>query len=121
MAVPTLGYPSRTEAVLALKSQGLATEAIADRIGISASAVTGLVASAGRSKYRRKAWMEIGETSIAGNHFMEVRFPQTTLRQLRPHASRRGISVVTLIQRIVGEVASSAIVDAVLDDGEGAS
>jgi hypothetical protein len=123
MATPTLGYASRTEAVLALSAEGLAPAVIAGRIGISVNAVTGLVSSAARSKHRRA--MEAARAAptamgqdVSPSSRLDVSFPQTTLRRLRPFASRRGISVGTLIQRIVFEVASEGMVDAVLDDGE---
>jgi hypothetical protein len=45
---PTLGYPSRTQAALALKAEGLRTAAIAERMGVSENAVTGLLAGAGK-------------------------------------------------------------------------
>lgn len=43
---PTLGYGSRTEAAVALKADGLTEQAIAERIGVSRNAVSGLLASA---------------------------------------------------------------------------
>lgn len=44
---PTLGYASRTEAALALKAKGLNNVAIAERMGVSRSAVYNLLAYAG--------------------------------------------------------------------------
>ena len=51
-AKETLGYPSRTDAVLALAAQGLDRRAIAARIGIAPSTVAALVSSAQRAKGR---------------------------------------------------------------------
>jgi DNA-binding NarL/FixJ family response regulator len=48
----TLGYPTRTEAVIALAAQGLDNRAIGARIGISPSTVAALAASAARAKGR---------------------------------------------------------------------
>lgn len=41
-AIPCLGYPSRTAAVLALRGQGLSTREIAVRIGIEVKTVAAL-------------------------------------------------------------------------------
>lgn len=52
MSKETLGYPTRTEAVIALAAQGLDNRAIGARIGISPSTVAALAASAARAKGR---------------------------------------------------------------------
>ena len=54
---PTLGYPSRTEAAIALKREGLDIPAIAAKIGISQGAVSGPLANGGyyALRARRKA------------------------------------------------------------------
>tara|TARA_B100001105_G_C22195940_1_gene359014 strand:+ start:83 stop:514 length:432 start_codon:yes stop_codon:yes gene_type:complete len=49
---PTLGYPTRTDAVLALVEQGFDNRAIAQKVGISTSTVSGLIASSRRAKAR---------------------------------------------------------------------
>lgn len=51
---PTLGYPSRTDAVHAMRAQGLDARAIGDRIGIPPETVTALEASASRERRRRE-------------------------------------------------------------------
>lgn len=43
-AKPTAGYPSRTQAAAALRAEGLRDSEIAQRLGISANAVSGLLA-----------------------------------------------------------------------------
>lgn len=48
----TLGYPTRTDAVIALAAQGLDNRAIGAAIGISPSTVAALTASAARAKGR---------------------------------------------------------------------
>jgi endonuclease YncB( thermonuclease family) len=45
-AKPALGYASRTQAAQALEREGLSTQAIAGRLGISQNAVSGLLAGA---------------------------------------------------------------------------
>ncbi len=46
---PTLGYPSRTAAVLGLRDQSLTDQKIARRIGITTACVSALECSALRS------------------------------------------------------------------------
>ena len=105
---PTLGYPSRTAAVLAMRAQGRSTSAIADILGIDKGTVGALEASATRSRARRPAEAN-GRT---------VLFPVEILDRLRPHADRRGISANELARRIVDAVAEDNLIDAVLEDGD---
>lgn len=104
---PTLGYPTRTAAVEALREQRLSTGEIAARIGISRAAVTALEHSAGRRKTRPAE--QLGRT---------VLFPADVLEALRPHAERRGVHPNALARRIVECVVDDDLVDAVLDDRE---
>ncbi|BAV64789.1 hypothetical protein [Sphingobium cloacae] len=55
MSKETLGYPTRTEAVIALAAQGLTNREIGEKIGIAASTVAALAASAQRAKTIRRA------------------------------------------------------------------
>lgn len=104
-AKPTLGYPSRTAAVLALRSQGLDDVEIACRIGIRREAVSALAWSAeGR---RRRPAEANGRTVV---------FPVTVLARLIPYAAARSISTNELARRIVEAAVDDSIVDAVLDD-----
>lgn len=52
MSKETLGYPTRTAAVLALVEQGFDNRAIAQKVGISTSTVSAILVSAARSKAR---------------------------------------------------------------------
>ncbi len=52
MSKATLGYPTRTEAVIALAAQGLDNREIGARIGLSPSRVAAGAASAARAKGR---------------------------------------------------------------------
>ena len=104
---PSLGYASRTDAVIALRNEGRSTRAISAALGISASAVTGLEHSAARPKRRPRPAEEMGRT---------VLFPADVLDSLRPHAAQRGMHVNALARRIVEEVVDDGLVDAVLDD-----
>lgn len=53
MSKETLGYPTRTDAVLALAAGGLDSRAIGEKIGIAPSTVAALISSAQRAKSRR--------------------------------------------------------------------
>jgi hypothetical protein len=104
---PTLGYPSRTSAVLALRQERLSTAAIAVRIGIDPKTVVALEVSASRS---RQMVREGARTVV---------FPPDLLRRLRPHAARRGVTVNALARCILETALDEGLVDAVLDDGGG--
>jgi transcriptional regulator len=108
-AKSTLGYPSRTDAVLALRRQGLSTAAIAAKIGIRNSAVTALEHSAGRAIRAPRPVEDLCRT---------VLFPIDVIDALGPHAARRGVHPNALARRIVEQVVDDGIVDAVLDDEE---
>lgn len=106
-AKPTLGYASRTDAVIALRRQSLSTNEIAARLGIEHKTVTALEHSAGRPRRRPRPAEEMGRTIL---------FPIDILDALRPHAARRGMHVNQLARRIVEQVVDDGIVDAVMDD-----
>lgn len=105
-AKPTLGYPSRTAAVQALRAQGLDDRTIAERIGIAVGTVGALAASGRR---RQRPAEANGRT---------VLFPADILDRLGPAASERHISANELARRIVEAVADDGLIDAVLDDRE---
>lgn len=105
----TLGYASRTEAVLALQGQGLSNLAIAARIGIEPTTVSALACSAARTK------RAIRPTEAFGRNIV---FPLDVLDELRPHAAKRGMHVNKLVRIIVEQVVDAKLVDAVLDDLE---
>ena len=107
-----LGYPTRTDAVAALRAQGLSTRAIADRIGIEPKTVTALEAS----RARRGAEPA---PRIRAEYRNVIPVDPDTLVALRPHAARRGISVQLLIQQLLMILADDDLVDALLDDDGG--
>ena len=113
MSKMTLGYASRTEAVEAMRGQGLSTRAIAAKIGIEVKTVNALEASALRRGGRRSAWEGI---STSKQHTVCV--DNDVLISLRPHATRRGVSVNQLIRQLIGILADDDLVDALLDDAD---
>jgi transcriptional regulator with XRE-family HTH domain len=103
----TLGYPSRTDAVLALRAQRLTTAEIARRIGIPISTVTALEHSAGRPKRAPRPHEELCRT---------VLFPIDVLDKLGPHAAARNMHPNRLARLIVETVVDDDMITAVLDD-----
>ncbi len=106
----TLGFGSRTDAVLALRRQGLTTAEIAARIGVASKTVTALEHSALRSQRRA--------TRPAEEHGRTILFPVDLLDRLGPHAAKRGIHPNRLARLIVETVVDEALIDSVLDDLE---
>jgi hypothetical protein len=108
VAKPTLGYRSRTEAVLSLRAKGLKTSQIASEIGIAEATVTALEHSAGRALQRAKRPSE--------ENCRTVLFPRLILDRLGPHAARRGVHPNTLARMIVEIAVDEGLVDGILDD-----
>lgn len=110
-SIHCLGYATRTDAVIALRGQGLSTREIAQRVGIEPKTVTALEASRARrgSTYAPRARQEYRNV---------VPVDPETLVALRPHAARRGISVDLLIQQLLMILADDDLIDALLDDEE---
>ncbi len=104
---PTLGYASRTDAVLALRQKRHSTTAIAAMLGIEPKTVTALEHSAGRRKRDPRRAEELCRT---------VLFPIDILDALSPHAAARGMRVNQLARLIVEMVVDEGMVTAVLDD-----
>lgn len=105
---PTLGYASRTEAVIALRGQGFSTRHIAGRLGIGVGTVSALEHSAGRGKRTSRPAEQLGRTVV---------FPIDILAALGPHAAKRNMHPNSLARLIVETVVDDDMVDAVLDDG----
>lgn len=70
---PSLGYPSRTEAVLALRAQGIPQRAIAARLRISPSTVSALECAARKRSANRQIalplnlWLDLHREAVARN------------------------------------------------------
>lgn len=103
---PTLGYPSRTAAVIGMLAEGFQEHDIARKIGISVSTVSALRCSAERGWPRKPL-----------DRMRTVNFPVSLLQKLAGAARRRGLSREMLAFMIVEQVVDDNLVDAVLDDG----
>lgn len=108
--VPVNGYRSKTDAVLALKAQGLKNEEIAYRLCITKSSVAGLLCSSAR---RRPASRAERRTEFDG---AGISFQRETLLKLAPAAAARRIHVNELVRRLIKTIADDGMVDGVLDD-----
>ncbi len=102
-AKPCLGYPSRTDAVLALRAKGLTNNQIALKTGISVSSVAALISG---KKYKRPADL----------YQKTVRVDNDVLEALRPFAADRGIGVNQLCRNLLAAIADDELADAILDD-----
>jgi hypothetical protein len=101
---PTLGFSSRTEAVLAMRQRALTTEAIASLIGIEPKTVIALEISAARCR------------QIVREGAKTVLLPPDLIARLRPHAARRDLSVGSLVRQLIESALDDNLIDAVLDD-----
>jgi DNA-binding NarL/FixJ family response regulator len=110
--IQTLGYPSRTDAVLALRREGKLVADIAQQIGIEPSTVTALYASGMRRQRVRPSSVRPGAPE--GNR--TVVFPGDVLARLVPHADRRRISANELARRLIEHAIDDNLIDAILDD-----
>lgn len=108
---PTLGYPTRTDAVLALRSQGLSRAEVGARIGISEGTVAALEFSGARRKH--------GTAGATGACRVEIGGGVADL--LRSAAEARRVSVERLAADLLEAIACDDLIDAVLDDGGGSA
>lgn len=107
---PALGYPSRTDAVIALRKQGLSTAIIARRLLITASQVSALEASHARSMNKRS-------DAPTKDHGRAVLLTADVHRLLGPHAAKRDMSVSHLARLLIETAVDDNMIDAILDDG----
>ena len=108
----TLGYPSRTDAVLALRAQGHSTADIAARVGIRTETVTALEISALRRRVRPAMVPQMQGRAIL--------ISIDVLNSMRRASSRRGLTPHELARLIIETVVDNDLIDAVLDDVEAA-
>lgn len=110
MAKPTLGYATRTDAVIGLRALGMNTPEIAARLGIATKTVAALESSRGRTRTPKTDRPEgLGRA---------VLIPSDVLAALGPHAARRGLHPNSLARVILSTVVDEGMIDAVLDDAD---
>jgi transcriptional regulator len=99
---PTLGYPSRTAAIFALKAQGKTEKQIAAELGMAEGSISSMI-----WKHRRR------------RAFIENAVPLTIDGNLRAdlerEARKRGVYVPTLINQLLRAIVVDKLVSAVLD------
>lgn len=109
MAKPCLGYRSRTDAVLALRAQGLSYLDIARRVGIDSKTASALAASGARKSYRQQA-------GAAAPPPAGIVLSKFTRAGLRTAAAARSLSIDALAIRLLDAIVDGELIDAVLDD-----
>lgn len=102
---PTLGYPSKSAAIVALQEQGWKLREIADRIGMTERQASSLA-----TRYRQRL------AARKARHSIELDGPLHA--DLRREASRLGTSVETLTARLLYHLVRDKLVDAILDGDE---
>lgn len=112
-AIPCLGYPSRTAAVLALRAQRLSTRDIARRVGIEAKTVSALLGS-----FARKDRPVSRRSHRAAPSGFAVRVDAETWTKLRNAGVRRGISAEMVALQLLMVAADDGLIDAILDDAD---
>lgn len=108
-AKPTLGFATRTEAVLALRAGGKTTRQIADAIGIEPQTVSALEVSALRSAARLRNAAQAFDGRA-------VLLPTDILSRMRRASAKRGMEPHELAIRIIRTVVMENMIDAVIDD-----
>lgn len=103
---PTLGYPSRTDAIAALRAQGKETREIAEACGLSRQGVVALERHVRTANVRRDSTVR-----------RTIVLPPELVDALAPHAATRRLGAREIALRILAAVAGDGLVDAILDDG----
>ena len=106
MNVPTLTYASRTEAVVALKAQGLTTAEVAARLGISSANASTLECYARRGRAYRSTQSKT----------VRVKVPREIMEKFAPDAAKRHIHPSVLVQRLIKTISDLRLVGYILDD-----
>jgi hypothetical protein len=103
--IPTLGFPTRTAAAVALKAQRLGNAEIGRRMGITAAQVSSLLISHERQEAR-----------AANTPAIVV--PVAVLKSLDTPARKRGLSAHQLARRLLETISEHHLTDAILDDAD---
>ncbi|SFZ85979.1 Sigma-70, region 4 [Devosia enhydra] len=101
-------YPSKTAAVVALRTSGLGNAETAARLGITPSAASLYYHKARKRGYRRIR---------PGADAVHVLIPRATIADLVPAARARKMAPHDIIRLLIVTALESELVDAILDDG----
>lgn len=132
-AKPTLGYATKTLAILALAAKGMDPHDIAEKVDAEVQAVRARLIEAKRKKPAATAPKKPIEVAKRARQrrlrdhddrpcrpVEDVPLNEDVKKALRSHARRRDMTVVSLAQLILETVVDGKLVDAVLDDrGDG--
>lgn len=102
---PTLGYPSKSAAIVALQEQGWKLREIGDRLGMTERQASSLA-----TRYRQREKRKAGERTLVLDPLLHT--------DLRRHAVHYGTSVEQLVFRLLMVIVSDKLVDAILDEGD---
>jgi DNA-binding CsgD family transcriptional regulator len=98
---PTLGYPTRRDAIINLHQQGKTRREIADLINISMGYVSAVLSEAGCTK----------------RHFYNlIPIDADVLAMIQPEADRRNMPVKELVKTLIVKTAQDGLVNAIMDD-----
>jgi cyanate lyase len=94
--LPTIGYATRTEAVVTLRKAGLSTPEIMEKVGASNPSSVYCLERQARKKIDTKRKVRLA-----------LVLHEDTLISLNPHAERRDITVNDLCQRLIETIVSA--------------
>jgi hypothetical protein len=106
--VPTLGYPSKSQAAIALCAQGLSHRQIAEKIGVDPTAVGALLDSGLRRRRPVTRGGALEVRSILGSDIIKA---------LQQAAEVRKTTVALVAARLLTHAARDGLITAILDDG----
>lgn len=112
VARPCMGFPSRTDAVVYLASKGMTDREIARAISVQHPLDP--IAHTTVSKLRHSRIKALPRTPL------EIRLPKATAARLTALATARGQHTHRLAAQIIEIVVSDDLLNAILDDGDGA-
>lgn len=95
---PTLGYPSKSAAIIGLRREGLTEREISVKLGIKPNTVTSMEC---RARQREKALLKID---------------RNIYEDLRRVAWKRGITPEILGAKLLTVIVADGLIDAILDD-----
>jgi hypothetical protein len=100
-AKPTMGYPTRRDAIIAMHADGKTQKEISTALRVTKGYVSGVLSEAGRTRRTLHSYVTI---------------PADTLAMIQDDADRRGVHVKELAARLLTKTAQDGLVDAIMDD-----